>query len=88
MDRGDVRNSGYSADVDIWPDCGPHGRFPLAQAASTFVIAVEALQIPPCDAEIILTIGGTKRTRPVKLVNGMSATREAMILSRDSVSPF
>jgi hypothetical protein len=53
------------------------------------VIATTAANIPACDARIVLTVDGHRHERPVHLVNGMTPTsREAMILSRDGVSPF
>ena len=79
----------YSAEVDLWLDCGPHGVVPLSQASSTFVIAATATTVPPCAAMIVLTVDGRRYERPVELVNGMSEVdREAMVLSHDGVSPF
>ena len=81
--------SGHSAHVDLWMDCGEHGKVQLSQAADTFVIATNAVSIPPCDARIVITVDGYQFVRPVQLVNGMAApAREAMLLSQDSVSPF
>lgn len=79
----------HSAEVDIYIDCGEFGRIPLSQASSTFVIAESAVKVPPCDAEIVIIIDGRQYERKVKLIHGMDPrSREAMVLSRDSVSPF
>ena len=84
-----MKKQGYSAEVGIWIDCGAHGRIALSQASSTFVIAAESRSVPPCDAQIILTVDGRRHSRPVMLVSGMSpANRQATVLSRDDVSPF
>ncbi len=62
---------------------------PLSHASSTFVIAWEAVDLPAGDAEIVFTVDDERYERPVRLVNGMSrGNREAMVLSRDGVSPF
>jgi hypothetical protein len=87
MSKNDVSN--YSAEVDIWLDCGELGIIPLSQASSTFVIADTAIDLPACEARIILKVDSRKYERKVTLVNGMSQTsRQAMILSSDGVSPF
>jgi hypothetical protein len=79
----------YSAEVDMWMDCGPHGRVPLRQISSTFVITAEPREMPVCEALIVYTVDGRRYARPVVLVNGMSKPRrEVMVLSRDEVSPF
>jgi hypothetical protein len=79
----------YSADVDLWLDCGHHGKVQLTHASATFVIAAVAVCLPACLATIILTVDGQKYERPVKLVGGMSPnSREAMVLSDDHISPF
>jgi len=79
----------YSADVNMWIDCGVHGCVALTHTASTFVIAADAHELPACDAELILTIDGRRYVRPIRLVNGMTRmSRKAMILSRDAIAPF
>ena len=82
-------NVGYSADIEMWMDCGDLGRVDLHQASTTFVIAREARDLPPCDAVIVLVVDGKTYTRPVSLPGGMSQDDpEAVVLSRDDVSPF
>ena len=68
-------------------DCGPFGTVRLAHASSQFVIADRAVDLPACDASIIVTIDGRSYRRPIRLVNGMSAVwREAAVESRDPVT--
>jgi hypothetical protein len=80
-------SAGFSAAVRIWLVAGDK-QIQLSHASSTFVIAKEATDLPPGNAQIICTIDGERFERPVHLVNGMtSKCREAMVLSRDLI-PF
>ena len=73
-----------SADVDMWMDCDGHGKVPLAQASSTFVVAATAVDVPPCDARIVLTVDGERFDRRVRLVNGISTDRKDAIVVSES----
>jgi hypothetical protein len=77
----------YSAEVDMWLDCGEHGTIPLAQVASTFVIAASPVNLPACIARLILMIDGRQLERRVRLSAGMSG-REAQISAYDEAAPF
>ena len=89
MHRSNSDNFSYSAEIDMWLDCGSLGRLPLRQTAPTFVIVAEPRDIPACDAEIVYTIDGRPHRRAVRLVNGVSTQSvETMVLSRDAISPF
>jgi len=85
-----IHNStGYSADVRIWLRCDDQMLIPLSHASSTFVIAKNAIDYPACNAHIVFTIDEERFERPVRLVDGMKKeSREAMVLSRDEISPF
>lgn len=75
--------------MDLWIECGEFACVPLSQASSTFVIAAAPVQMPACEARIIVTVDGRRYERRVHLINGMSPdNREAMVLSLDGVSPF
>jgi hypothetical protein len=79
----------YSAETALWMDCGHLGNITLAQAGSTFVIPVEAIDLPPCDAQIVVIVDGRVHRRKVKLAYGLSKhRREAMILACDDLCPF
>jgi hypothetical protein len=83
-----TRSDSYSAEVNLWLDCGAHGTVPLTHAAPTFVIAAIEASFPECMARVIVSIDGRRSERSVQLVNGMSPpNREAMILSHDGISP-
>jgi hypothetical protein len=79
--------TGFSAAVRLWLVAGDK-QIQLSHASSTFVIAKEATDLPPGNAQIICTIDGERFERPVHLVNGMTREcREAMVLSRGPI-PF
>jgi hypothetical protein len=85
---GTENPTGYSAAVRIWLLCDGK-KIPLSHTSSTFVIAWEAVDLPPGDAEILFTVDGTPYTRQVTLPRGMAiGDREAMVMSRDSLAPF
>jgi hypothetical protein len=79
----------YSATTELWLDCGHLGCIPLSQSGSTFIIAVDAIGLPPCEAQVVVKVDGRVHRRAVKLANGLSkSNREAMILSSDGLCPF
>jgi hypothetical protein len=85
---GENNPTGYSASVRLWLTCGSR-EIPLSHASSTFVIAKREEEVPPGAACIVFTVDGERYERPVTLVSGLTApNREAMVLSRDEVSPF
>ena len=56
-------------------------RVPLAQVAHNFAIPREAIELPPCDAEILMTIDGNLTRMPVRLRNGSSTSQRRIDLS-------
>jgi hypothetical protein len=85
---GEHNPTGYSASVRIWLVAGDR-KIPLSHSSSTFVIAKAPVELPAGDASIVFTIDDEEFTRPITLPNGMTlASREAVVLSRDSVAPF
>ena len=83
------KETGYSASVEMWLDCGKHGAVPLAQAAPTFVIAAIPTFLPPCTARIVMMVDGQRFEHTVRLVDGMTEDdREAVIALDDSIPPF
>ena len=76
----------YSADVDLWMDCGAHGKVALSHAADDFVIAARAKRVPACNVQIVLVVDGHKYERPARLPLGMSADNREAVLS--DIPPF
>ncbi len=62
----------FSTRVDLWLEC-EHGVVPLAQAGAEFVIAVEPVHIPACEAYVIVSVDGQQHRNRVRLIHGLSA---------------
>lgn len=78
----------YSARVRLWLSYGGRS-IPLTHTSGTFIIAAEAVDLPPGDATIVYTIDEKRHERKVHLTEGMSPDRrETPVLSRDVVAPF
>lgn len=45
--------------------------YPLAQIGPHFVIVREPLDLPPCDAEIVMQVDSAEDRWPVRLVDGV-----------------
>ena len=54
----------------------------LAQMAHDFVIPVEPVDLPPCEAEILMTIDGTPTLMSVSLHEGSQTGRRRIALSK------
>jgi hypothetical protein len=57
-------------------------RIPLAQMAHDFVIPVESVELPPCEAEILMTIDGKPTQMRVSLHEGSKIGRRRIALSK------
>ena len=57
---------------------------PLAQAAHDFAIPVESVDLPPCEAEIVMTVDGKSTRLPVYLHEGGQAGRRRIALSKSA----
>ena len=55
---------------------------PLAQIAHDFAIPVEPIDLPPCEAEILMTIDGRPTRMPVSLHEGGQASKRRIALSK------
>jgi hypothetical protein len=85
---GETNPTGYSAAVSIWLRHGER-MIPLSHASSTFIIASAPTDLPPGNAEIVFTVDEAQYKRDVTLPQGMTRqSREAMVLSRDGITPF
>jgi hypothetical protein len=64
----DIR-SDYSADVRLRLEA--EGRtWPLAKMGKNHVVAACPIELPPCDAVVILTVDGAERRWNVRLIDG------------------
>ncbi len=57
-------------------------RVPLAQLAPDFAIPAEPVDLPPCEAEILLTVDGQTTRMPVFLRDGAQTDRRRIDLHR------
>jgi len=81
--------SSHSADVYAWLDCGEHGRVMLSRVTPRSVVAKEAAEIPPCFADLVVTIDGYPVRNRVKLPSGFTRGRRvARVFSVGDVAPF
>lgn len=65
----DVR-SDYSSDVSLHLEA--EGQvWPLAKIGPDHVVPRERFDLPPCDAEIVMTVDGDERRWRVRLVRGV-----------------
>ena len=57
-------------------------RVPLAQLTQNFAIPVEAIDLPPCKAGIVITVAGPTTRMPVFLREGGQANQRRIVLSK------
>jgi len=66
----DIR-SDYSAEVRLQMEA--QGRiWPLAKIGKDHVVPAGQIELPPCDAVVIMTVDGSERRWDVRLVDGVS----------------
>jgi hypothetical protein len=81
--------SPHSADVQMWLDCGEHGRAKLKRVTPTSVVLWQSFDAPPCEADLIVFIDGVKHVVRVHLERGLARNRlVATIRPIDDVAPF
>jgi hypothetical protein len=79
----------HSAEVEMWLECGEHGEVHLSRVTPKSVVAKIAREIPPCIANLVVTVDGRRMCNRVKLTSGFSRGRRmARVLSFDDVAPF
>jgi hypothetical protein len=84
-----VLKKSHSATVEMWLDCGPYGVVELTRIGPRAVFARFPREIPPCDAELVVTVDHSVDRRPVNLTNGFSRGRHAArAMARDDSAPF
>jgi hypothetical protein len=78
-----------SAEVDMWLDCGNYGLLPLNRISPESVCSPSPRDIPPCIAELVVTVDGLVIRNRVNLTAGFSRNREsALALAVDDIAPF
>jgi hypothetical protein len=81
--------SSHSADVKAWLDCGEHGRVMLSRVRPKSVVAKAACNIPPCFAELVVTVDGYPVRSRVNLPSGFTRGRRvARVLAVSDAAPF
>jgi hypothetical protein len=66
----DIR-SDYSAEVHLQLEA--EGRvWPLAKIGKDHIVPAEKLELPPCDAVVVMTVDGSERRWNVRLIDGAS----------------
>lgn len=79
----------YSAVVEMWLDCGEHGRVPLARITPKGVVAKEPTSVPPCKAKLVVNVDGQTMATPVMLSKGFTPRSTlARVISLDDSIPF
>jgi hypothetical protein len=78
----------HSADVKMWLDCGLYGEVELSRITPTSVVAKSPREIPPCIAELIVTIDGARVQNRVELRGFSKGRAVALIRLIGEVLPF
>lgn len=82
-------NYSHSADVRMWLDCGEHGCVTLNRITPKLVVSRTPRDIPPCLADLVVTVDGRMSRSRVNLVSGFSAKwGAALVLPANNVAPF
>ena len=82
-------HSSHSAEVEAWLDCGDHGRVLLSRITPTLAVAKEARDIPPCFADLVVTVDGRAIRNRVNLPSGFrNGRRAARMVTVQDVAPF
>jgi hypothetical protein len=82
-------HSSHSADIEAWLDCGEHGCVPLSRITPTLAVAKAARDIPPCFADLVITVDGRALRNRVNLPSGFrNGRRAARMVTVDDVAPF
>jgi hypothetical protein len=81
--------SSHSADVEMWLDCGEHGRLGLSRITPKSVVAKSVPQdIPRCRAELVVTVDGRQLSRWVDVLGFSRGRRVALVLPVYDPAPF
>jgi hypothetical protein len=80
--------SSHSADVQIWLDCGVHGRVDLSRESPRSVVAKAPHEIPACVAELVVSVDGRCRRTLINLRGFTKGRLAAVADSISDVAPF
>jgi hypothetical protein len=73
----------------MWLDCGEHGKLFLSRITPKSVVAKSATEgIPPCPAELVVTVDGRLLRNRVNVLGFSKGRRTALVLPVDNVAPF
>src|SRR3712207_6392709 len=79
----------HSATVEMWLDCGAYGVLELSRITPRAVVAKAAREIPPCFADLIVTIDNSMHKVRVNLTGGFRKGRlAARAMPVDDAAPF
>jgi hypothetical protein len=79
----------HSAFVEAWLDCGQYGRVMLSRVTPKSVVAKDVHEIPPCFADLVVTVDGDRIRNRVRLPSGFTKGRRvARAVSVDDAAPF
>jgi hypothetical protein len=79
--------SNHSSEVEMYLDCGEHGRAKLKRITPSTVELWEPFDAPPCYAKLVVCINGDERSKIVNLINGLSRNQvEPIVLSIDEIA--
>jgi hypothetical protein len=79
----------HSADVEMWLDCGPHGKSKLRRITRKSVVLSQPFDAPPCEGELIVFVDSKRIVRRVRLGRGVSKSRSmAFAYPVDDTAPF
>ena len=82
-------STSHSAYVEAWLDCGEYGRVMLSRVTPKSVVAKAVHEIPPCEADLVVTVDGFRISNRVSLPSGFTKGRRvARAVSVSDVAPF
>jgi hypothetical protein len=88
VNNANLLSTSHSASVEAWLDCGPYGRVMLSRVTPKAVVARTPHHIPPCYAELVVTVDGDPVRNRVRLPSGFNGRRVARAVNVEDVAPF
>jgi len=78
----------HSAEVRIWLECEGYGRVNLTRVTPKSVVANLPLNIPPCYANLVVTVDGHRISNRVRVSSGFSNRAVALVRAVSDAAPF
>ena len=72
----------------MWLDCGEYGRVNLSRITPKSVVAKEAREIPPCFADLVVSVDGRIHRTPVNVSGFTKGRLLALIRLVTDAAPF